>query len=679
MPGNGRQGPRRRRAGLRYLCDDPVRSPDCNLEMENATSNPRRPVPLIARVTIALLVVAAVPLAFAVWSLFDVNRTGMHEQVLRTHAVAAATAAERISATVAASRAVARAVAANQLVTADPRSEVSLRILQELLAADPSIAMVDLVTRRGDTVVRAQHRATAAQSEWARRAPEAARERLWTAGSKSWLLVSEPVPDTDGFARVLTSAGAVSEALDPAEIGEHARIILASNAGELLAGNEAVTSFPRAMVAAARNAHVNGTGVYRDDHGSEVLGAFAPVQGTGWAVLSKQPAGIAEGIALRMRRRAALAVGVAATLALLIAAAAQRTLVAPLRAVIASQQQLTGAAPQTGGTELDQLRAGTELLRRRILDQEDLGRVFLGRYQVLSVIGQGGMGAVFRGWDPKLRRQVALKTIRFTDDSDTTPDAQSESLLAEAVIAASVNHPNIVAVYDVEDTPGATFMAMELIDGVTLSSLVTHRGGITAEESALVGLAVAGALEAAHNHGLVHRDIKPANVLLGRDGSIKVTDFGIAAFIGEAHANTRMVFGTPGYIAPEAARGNPSGARGDLFALGVVLYECITGSNPFKRRNVHDILVATIVETPPALGTVRSGGPVLQALSDLVGSLMAKDPEARPPGASVVTRRLESLVRTHGLRWEPSTLDGTPLFIGRSSANLVPTISLEVR
>ena len=635
-----------------------------------------RTIPLIARVTIALLLVAALPLGYAVWSLFDLNRAGMHEQVLRTHAVAATTAAERISSALEASRSRARAIAGSEPLIADPRSSAAHAFLQEMLASDPTIAMADLVTPGGEVVIRAQHRRTAEQTAHETAASGAPRERIWSTGSGSWLLVSEALPDGRGFARVLTGAEAVTAALDPAEIGEHAEMILASEKGQLLAGEGSVASFPQPMRNAARSSRVNGSGVYADSAGGEVLGAFAPVPGTGWAVLSRQPAVLAERIAGSMRRKAAVAVAVAVFLALLIVTAAQRSLVAPLREVIASQRQLAGG-PVPAGSEVDQLRAGTDLLRRRITDQESLGRVFLGRYQVLDLIGQGGGGAVFRGWDPRLQRQIALKTIRFDRTHDGSTQEVADSLAAEAIRAASVSHPNIVAVYDVQDSAEAAFVAMELVEGTTLQGFIAHRGTLTPEEATLVGLAIARALEAAHLRNLLHRDIKPGNVLLGNDGSIKVTDFGIAALMGDVRAARRTVVGTPGYVSPEAATGKPCDARSDLFALGVILYECVTGRNPFHRRSARESLLVTVNGNPPPLARAVPGGALLQELSDLVAALMQKLPQNRPQSAAEVSRLLESLVTANALRWQPGVLEGMPRVMTRTLSDVIPTVTLE--
>ena len=153
--------------------------------------------------------------------------------------------------------------------------------------------------------------------------------------------------------------------------------------------------------------------------------------------------------------------------------------------------------------------------------------------------------------------------------------------MREAVTAARFSHPNVVAVYDVEESPEGAYIAMELVEGISLERLLLQRGRLRPAEVIPLGAAIARGLAAAHARDIVHRDVKPANVMLGRDGSIKVTDFGIADLIAASVRADGLVFGTPGYLPPEALRGAGHNRAGDLFALGVVLYECLAGVKPF--------------------------------------------------------------------------------------------------
>jgi len=261
------------------------------------------------------------------------------------------------------------------------------------------------------------------------------------------------------------------------------------------------------------------------------------------------------------------------------------------------------------------------------------------------------MGTVFRGWDPKLQRPVALKTVRLGVDLLDDKRAQLiTQLVREAVTAARFSHPNVVAVYDVEDAPDGAFMALELVDGVSLEHLLLRRGRLSPGEVAPLGAAIAHGLAAAHTRDIVHRDVKPANVLLGRDGTIKVTDFGIADFVAAASRAEGLVFGTPGYLPPESLRGAGHTRAGDLFALGVILYECLTGAKPFGGVDISDIIQPTFLAPLKTPGARTAGIP--PDLETLVLLLLERDPGRRPSNAAAVAEELDRIDAKHGFRWQ---------------------------
>lgn len=304
------------------------------------------------------------------------------------------------------------------------------------------------------------------------------------------------------------------------------------------------------------------------------------------------------------------------------------------------------ARPRGGGGEANLKLA--EVLREGKLE----GSLYLGRYQALEVVGEGGSGLVFRGWDPWLKRPVALKTLRFDRlqvESDTFDRARSSDsasrqvadLLHEAVTAARFSHPNIVTLFDVGGGREHAFLAMEYVDGTSLSAYLKARYRLSAGETIPLAIAVASGLDIAHRNRIVHHDVKPGNVLLGRDGSIKVSDFGVAQLVSTLNATTPTIFGTPGYLPPELLMGGSYSERGDLFGLGAVLYQCLTGELPFAGRNFRQRLVATVRnEAPPARDAVPELSP---ELGGLLMDLLAKDPENRPASAAEVVSRLRHL------------------------------------
>ena len=258
------------------------------------------------------------------------------------------------------------------------------------------------------------------------------------------------------------------------------------------------------------------------------------------------------------------------------------------------------------------------------------GIVLTGRYQCDSRLGRGGMGEVWCGRDLLLGRKVAIKVMR-----DTDPDpADLARFQKEAELAAGLQHPGITVVHDVGQHDGRTFIVMELLRGQDLGALMAaHPGGLRVEQAVDFGIQVAEALAAAHGHGIVHRDLKPQNVFVQAGNRLKVCDFGLAR---DMNARSRatipgQAFGTPGYMAPEQWTGNSPAVGADLYALGCVLYEMLTGCLPFGGTNL-EVLMEQHLSKPPVPPCDRNPE-IPPRLNDWVLSLLAKKPEDRPENA----------------------------------------------
>lgn len=416
-----------------------------------------------------------------------------------------------------------------------------------------------------------------------------------------------------------------------------------------LGGETTLGGFPAAAVERARSGKLAGeSGRFDgDDRVEASIVAYAPLESAPWFVISRQPAKIAEVAQQRIRRATWVAALGAILLTAVLSAGAYTTVIRPLRRLIRAQAELVRS--EVEGSEIEQLEASFELLQQRIQDSEDLGKVFLGRYQVTDHVGSGAMGSVFRGWDPKLRRAVALKTIRLNAE-EVDCEKLLTSLLDEAAISACFNHPNIVTVYDVADEGSAGFIAMEYVDGVSLDAYLWRRVSLTPDEIIPLAAAIDRGLATAHQHGLVHHDVKPANVLLGFDGSVKVTDFGISQLITSAIKAQDVVCGTPGYLAPECLVGEGYTAA-DLFSLGLVLYEALVGKNPFFGRNLRETMLNTVTQEAPSVEKEVPGVP--PELAETVTRLLAKDPGDRPPDATSVAEDLERMAVERRLTWKP--------------------------
>src|SRR5215216_2206528 len=248
------------------------------------------------------------------------------------------------------------------------------------------------------------------------------------------------------------------------------------------------------------------------------------------------------------------------------------------------------------------------------------------RYDVVRPLGSGGMGEVFLARDRVLGRNVALKVLRKQYAGD---EEFAERFKREAMSAASLSHPNIVQVYDRGETEeGASYIAMEYVPGGTLKERISREGPIEAADAAALGAQVAEALGAAHEGGMVHRDIKPQNVLLTPGGSAKVADFGIArAGSSVTISKTGSVMGTAGYMSPEQALGKPATPKSDLYSLGVVLYETLTGELPYTADNPIAVSMKHVNE--PLRPPIELNPRIPAGMNALVTKLMAKDPEDR--------------------------------------------------
>ncbi|WP_330459010.1 serine/threonine protein kinase [Streptomyces sp. NBC_00820] len=254
-----------------------------------------------------------------------------------------------------------------------------------------------------------------------------------------------------------------------------------------------------------------------------------------------------------------------------------------------------------------------------------MGLLLADRYHLDEPLGRGAMGEVWRATDQILDRPVAVKLLHTEEATDT------ERFRLEAQTAGRLNHPHVVGVYDFGSHHGQFYLVMELIDGWTLAQERSLRGTLSPAEAATVGAQMALGLSAAHAQGVVHRDIKPANVMLATDRTVKITDFGIARFADDSAATltaTGKVLGTADYLAPERALGRSAQPSSDIYSLGCVLYELLTGQPPFRGSNSLAVVQQHVDAPPVALTHVRPGIP--GPLADYVLGMLAKDPAQRP-------------------------------------------------
>jgi serine/threonine protein kinase len=268
----------------------------------------------------------------------------------------------------------------------------------------------------------------------------------------------------------------------------------------------------------------------------------------------------------------------------------------------------------------------------------------LGRYLIQSELGRGAMGVVYKATDSVLERTVAVKTVNMALERDGA-DRYEARFYQEARAAGGLNHPNIVTVYDVGKSGEVVFMAMEYIEGPELRTLIVEGRPMPVSRAMSIAAQVADGLAYAHQHGVVHRDIKPANIMVPVDGPVKITDFGIARMRTAASdlTQTGVMLGSPKYMSPEQVIGKRADHRSDLFSLGVILYEMLTGSTPFNGDNVTSLMYQIVNFAPPAPSALNGAVPVLADY--IVAKMLAKTLEERYQSSAELARDLRECER----------------------------------
>ena len=282
----------------------------------------------------------------------------------------------------------------------------------------------------------------------------------------------------------------------------------------------------------------------------------------------------------------------------------------------------------------------------------------LGRYEVLGELGQGAMGVVYKARDPLIDRIVAIKTINLGLALDEKEEYENR-FYQEAKAAGRLSHPNIVTIYDVGKNGDVAYIAMEFLEGRELRDIMNDDGLLSVDQVLDIVAQVAQGLAYAHEHDIVHRDIKPSNVMVVRDGHVKITDFGIARMASSAvRTQTGMVLGSPKYMSPEQVMGKAIDQRSDIFSLGVMLYEMLTGQPPFNGDNVNAIMYQTLNAIPAPPNSLNPEVP--EMIDFIVAKALAKKVEDRYQNAKDLAVDLRACRETLPRSGQKMDLSRTP-------------------
>ncbi|NOY88727.1 MAG: CHASE2 domain-containing protein [FCB group bacterium] len=269
----------------------------------------------------------------------------------------------------------------------------------------------------------------------------------------------------------------------------------------------------------------------------------------------------------------------------------------------------------------------------------------LGRYQITGILGKGAMGQVYKGVDPAINRPVALKTIRLDFVSNPEEMAElKERLFREAQAAGKLSHPNIVTIYDVGSEGNLQYIAMEYLEGQTLEQMTKKKVKFNYSIISKIIIQICNALEYAHEKGIVHRDIKPANIMVLKDYTAKVMDYGIARIDSNSMTKTGIAMGTPNYISPEQLQGKKVDHRADIFSLGVVIYEMLLGRRPFKGENITSLIYAILNHEPDKPSNVNPQIPLL--FDHIIDKALKKNPDERYQNARDLAADLHDFVES---------------------------------
>jgi len=605
-------------------------------------------------VVLTLLMVGATPFLLS-WYQINESKQAIIDQAQKNHLIISRATADRMSAYIEKYQDMAENLGNNASVYLEPDSLAAGQAVKNTLIAQHDVQLIALMLvndqQQGTVIQLAQ------KSELAGYLLPLSQQKtpqLITRPNSKLMQISVPSarPQVDVVMLVKVN---IQQLLDPAVLGQTANIALYNQQGKLLehAGNK-VASIPQEWLTLFQTATVMGGANRAQQAADQVIAAFAKLNTVPWFIVSEQPVKFAEQSASDMKKTAWQIFGLVLLVMSGLIVLAYLSWVKPIRRIVKAQNILMGEQTNSAmweGGEMAALEHSFEALTKHINDRNALGKIFVDRYQVISPIGKGGMGSVFLGWDPKLKRHVALKTLPIGNNTGFgSRENMSETLVQEAITAAKISHRNVVSIYDVVSTGSTAFIAMEYIKGESLFNLLQRQHALTLSLTLAIAVAVLRGLHSAHKLGFVHRDVKPANILLDVNGDIKLTDFGTTALMNSLTEDS--ITGTAAYMAPETHQTGLVSEQSDIYAVGVVIVECLFGHNPFKGKKLSQTQYNVInkkITFPKEL--VQTGS---AALFQSISLMLSKNPKKRPASAADAAQMLVSNMPGQ-IHWDAKT------------------------
>ncbi len=617
-------------------------------------------------VVLTLLIVGSLPFLLS-WYQISQSRSAVIDQAQKNHLIISLATADRLEAYLNKYRDLASNLALNPDVYLTPDSVEAADSMKAGLVSNQDIQLIALLLRDSSINIQidVNQSVNTQVIQLARKnesididveqliALKSAGFKLLELSNDKYLTVVVPSarPNVDVIMLVDVD---MSQWLNPHVLGQSASISLVDAQGQLMehAGDE-FEAVPTEWLNLFKSGVANGGANLSEQKDNQFIAAFAKVNNLPWYVMSRQSVAFAEQTTANMSRTAWTAFSLVLIVMAALLAMAYYSWVKPIRRIVKAQSALMGEKnqPDWRGGEVMALEQSFDALTKHIDDRNALGQIFVDRYQVISPIGKGGMGSVFLGRDPRLDRHVALKTLPIGKKFGSR-ESMSQTLVQEAITAAKISHRNVVSIYDVVSTKNTAFIAMEYIKGESLSSLLQRKRSLNLSLTLSIAIAILKGLDSAHKMGFIHRDIKPANILLDVNGDIKITDFGTATLVNGIGADN--VTGTHGYMAPEIYQKGDASLKSDLFAVGVVMAECLLGQNPFKGKKISQTKFNTLNKTVTFPPWIRTRG--TEELFKTIEMLLEKDPAKRPDSASIMAEQIVQAT-PFTIKWVPEDAD----------------------